>query len=136
MLFRSIETELHDEVAASICHTSLAELLLKRGKSDEAEKEAQKAQDFARSSKDAQTQGQALIALAQIHHSRGDYAGADKLFTQALDLLDSSNAHEVAASAYFRYANLLEERGEVQRSLSAIKRAYQHQQQGNRGDIE
>lgn len=132
----AIETELNDEVAASICHTSLAELLLKRGKSQDAEKEAKKALDFARSIQDPQTQGQALIALAQIHHSRTDFAGADKLFAQALDLLDSSNAHEVAAGAYFRYANLLEERGEVQRSLTAIKKAYEHQRQGNRGDME
>jgi HTH-type transcriptional regulator, quorum sensing regulator NprR len=38
--------------------------------------------------------------------------------------------------AYSRYANLLEQRGEVQRSLTAFKKAYQHQLQGNRGDME
>ncbi len=85
---------------------------------------------------DEQTQGQALIALAQIRHQGGDFASADLSFTQALDLLDSSQAHEIAASAYFRFANLLEERGEVQRSLSAIKKAYEHQRLGKRGDIE
>ena len=51
-------------------------------------------------------------------------------------MLDASNAHEITAGAYFRYANLLEQRGEVQRSLSAIKKAYEHQRQGNRGDME
>ena len=131
-----IEQELDDDVAASICHTSLAELLLKRGKTAEAEGEAQEALNFANTSGDAQTQGQALIALAQIRHGANDYAGADQLFTQALELLDSSNAHEITAGAYFRYANLLEQRGEVQRSLSAIKKAYEHQRQGNRGDME
>ncbi len=131
-----IEQELDDDVAASICHTSLAELLLKRGKTAEAEKEAQEALNFARKSQDPQTQGQALIALAQIRHSANDYTGADQLFTQALELLDASNAHEITAGAYFRYANLLEQRGEVQRSLSAIKKAYEHQRQGNRGDME
>jgi HTH-type transcriptional regulator, quorum sensing regulator NprR len=130
-----IEEELEDDVAASICHTSLAELLLKRGNIKEAEQEAQEALTRARAGEDPQTQGQALIALAQIRHSTGDYAGADELFTQALNLLDSANAHELAAGAYFRYANLLEERGEVQRSLSAIKKAYEHQRLGNRGDI-
>ena len=59
-------------------------------------------------------QGQALIALAQIRHQERDFAAADDLFTQALGLLDTSNAHDVAASAYFRFANLLEERGDVQ----------------------
>jgi len=132
----AIEHELNDAVSASTCHTSLAELLLKRGNIAEAEKEAQEALTFARASEDAQTQGQALIALAQIRHQAGDFAGADELFTQALELLDSSHAHEITAGAYFRYANLLEERGEVQRSLSAIKRAYEHQRQGKRGDIE
>ena len=132
----AIETELHDEVAASICHTSLAELLLKRGKPDEAQKEAKKAQDFARSSQDAQTQGQALIALAQIHHHRQIFAEADKLFQQALEMLDKAEAHEVAATAYFRYANVLEERGEVQASLDAIKKACAHQGSGKRGEME
>lgn len=131
-----IEQELDDEVSISICLTSLAELLLKRGQIQEARHEAEKALKAARSSRDAQTQGQALMALAQIDHQSGDFEAADKLFAQALDELDSSHAHEIAASAYFRYANLLEQRGEVQRSLNAIKRAYEHQRQGNRGDTE
>jgi len=131
-----IERDLNDEVSASVCHTSLAELLLKRGQTQEAEEEAQEALKFAQSSVDAQTQGQALIALAQIRHQAGDYVAADQHFTQALELLDASNAHEIAASAYFRFANLLEERGEVQRSLTAIKKAYEHQRLGKRGDVE
>lgn len=132
----TIERELKDEISASICHTCLAELLLKRGQTQEAEQEAQEALSFARSSDDAQTQGQALIALAQIRHQSGDFASADQFFTQALGLLDASNSHEIAAGAYFRFANLLEERGEVQRSLSAIKKAYEHQRLGKRSDLE
>jgi hypothetical protein len=31
---------------------------------------------------------------------------------------------------------MLEERGDVQRSLGAIKKAYEHQRQGKRGDLE
>jgi tetratricopeptide (TPR) repeat protein len=132
----SIERELEDDVSASISHTSLAELLLLRGKADEAENEAQKALTCAKASKDVQTQGQALMALGQIRHNAKDYAGADKLFTEALELLDTSDTHEIAAGAYSRYANLLEQRGEVQRSLSAFKKAYEHQRQGNRGHVE
>ncbi len=132
----AIERDLNDEVSASICHTSLAELLLKREQTVEAEQEAQEALKFAQSSGDAQTQGQALIALAQIRHKAEDFAAADRYFTQALELLDASNSHELAASAYFRFANMLEERGEVQRSLTAIKKAYEHQRLGNRSDME
>lgn len=132
----AIEEELEDDVAASLCHTSLAELLVKRGDAAAAGEEAQAALESARRSGDAQTQGQALIALAQLRHNARDYAGADELFSEALDLLDESNAHELAGVAYSRYANLLEQRGEVQRSLTAFKKAYQHQLQGNRGDLE
>ena len=131
-----IERDLNDEISASVCHTGLAELLLKRGKSQEAETEAQEALKYAESGSDAQTQGQALIVLAQIRHQMEDYDAADKYFSQALDLLDASNAHEIAADAYFRYANLLEERGDVKRSLTIIKKAYEHQRLGKRGDIE
>lgn len=132
----SIEEELDDDVAASACHTSLAELLVKRGNIAEAEQEAQAALEAAERSGDPQTRGQALIALAQLRHNAKDYKGADELFTQALELLDASNAHELAGAAYSRYANLLEKRGEVQRSLEAFKKAYQHQLHGNRGDME
>ncbi|HXZ04382.1 MAG TPA: hypothetical protein VEH81_06075, partial [Ktedonobacteraceae bacterium] len=82
------------------------------------------------------TRGQALMALGQIRHNAKDYDGADALFTEALDLLDESDAHEIAASGYSRYASLLEERGEVQRSLTAFKKAFEHQRMGNRGHIE
>jgi tetratricopeptide (TPR) repeat protein len=132
----AIERDLNDEVSASVCHTALAELLLKQDRIEEAEKEAQEALKYAQIGSDAQTQGQALMTLAQIRHKADDFASADQYFTQALELLDASNAHEIAASAYFRFANLLEERGEVQRSLSAIKKAYEHQRLGKRGDIE
>jgi tetratricopeptide (TPR) repeat protein len=131
-----IERELKDEISASICHTGLAELLLKRGQYTEAEAEAQEALAYARSGGDAQTQGQALITLALIRDQAGNFAATDQYFTEALELLDTSNAHDIAASAYFRFANLLEARGEVQRSLSAIKKAYEHQRLGKRGDIE
>ncbi|GAC1394691.1 MAG: hypothetical protein NVS4B11_27520 [Ktedonobacteraceae bacterium] len=132
----AIERELNDEVAASICHAGLAELLLKRNRTEEAEQEAQEALKFAQAGDDAQTQGQAFIVLAQICHKKGDFAAEDQFFTQALDLLDTANAHEIAADAYFRYANMLEERGEVQRSLTAIKKAFEHQRNGKRGDME
>ncbi len=131
-----IEHELKDEISASICLTSLAELLLKRGKSTEAEAQAQAALDYARKGADAQTQGQALMTLALISDQAGNNASTDQYWTEALSLLDTSNAHDIAASAYFRFANLLEERGEVQRSLSAIKKAYEHQRLGKRGDME
>src|SRR5215469_7708622 len=132
----TIEEELEDDVAASISHTGLAELLLKRGKKQEAEQEAQEALSFAKQSQHVVTQGQALIALAQIRHDAKDYAAADQLFTEALELLDSSNEHEIAAGAYSRYAALLEQRNEVQRSLSAFKKAFEHQRMGNRGHME
>jgi tetratricopeptide (TPR) repeat protein len=132
----TIEEELEDDVTASLCHTSLAELLVKRGKGAAAEQEAQAALASAKRSDDAQTLGHALIALAQLRHNSKDYAGADELFSEALNFLDESNAHELAGVAYSRYASLLEQRGEVQRSLTAFKKAYQHQLQGNRGDME
>ncbi len=132
----AIEEELDDNVSASACHTSLAELYVKQGNSKGAKREAEAAFEAAQRSGDPQAQGQALIALAQLRHNAKDYKSADELFTQALDLLDSSYSHELAGMAYSRYANMLEQRGEVQGSLSAFKKAYQHQLQGNRGNID
>ncbi len=131
-----IERDLNDAVSTSQCLSELAELLLKDGQAVEAELKAQEALTYAQSGGDAQTQGQALITLAQIHHQADDFLSADRYFTRALELLDASNAHAIAASAYFQFANLLEERGEVQRSLAAIKKAYEHQQLGKHGNGE
>ena len=132
----SIERDLRDEVSASICHTSLAELLLKQDRVDEAGQEAREALRFAQESDEAQAQGQALIALAEIAHRAQNYSDEDEFFTRALDLLDNANAYDIAAAAYFRYANMLEERNEVQRSLNAIKKAFEHQRKGKRGNLE
>jgi tetratricopeptide (TPR) repeat protein len=120
---------LNDEASLARSLISLAELSSKRGDVQRAEREVQEAITLAQASNDAQTQGQALLVLAQLRHQIGDYAGADLAFEQALDLLEQTEAHDLAASAYFRYANQLEERGEIQRSLSAIKNAYKHQRQ-------
>jgi tetratricopeptide (TPR) repeat protein len=106
----AIERDLHDEVSASICHTSLAELLLKQHRVEESEHEAQEALHFAEQGNDAQSQAQALIALAEIRHRAHDYEEEDSYFTRALELLDNANIYDVGASAYFRYANMLEER--------------------------
>ena len=131
-----IERDLHDEVAASICHTSLSELLLKQQRVEEAEHEAQEALRYAEMGNNPQEQGQALIALAEIRHLTKDYTEEDEFFTRALDLLDNANAPDIAASAYFRYANMLEERNDVQRSLNAIKKAFEYQRIGKRGELE
>jgi len=128
--------ELKDEISASICHTGLAELHLKRGKRDQAEAEAQQALEYARIGNDAQTQGLALITLALIRDQAGNFAETDQYFTEALSLLDTSNAHDIAAGAYFRFANVLEARGDVQRSLSVIKKAYEHQRMEKSGNVE
>ncbi|MGH2481422.1 MAG: tetratricopeptide repeat protein, partial [Ktedonobacteraceae bacterium] len=132
----TIEQDLDDAISTSICHTSLAELLLKNGQIQESEQEARHALDFARQDQDTQTEGQALMTMAQIRHQAEDFAEADQLFQKALTMLETSCAHELAASAYFRYANLLEERNEVQRSLDAVKKAFEHQRLGKRGEIE
>jgi tetratricopeptide (TPR) repeat protein len=123
----AIETDLGAEAVAAQCSTSLAELLLKRGDVQGAQMQASVALAIAERVHDETTEGQALMALAQIRNVAGDYAGADQACEQALELLDRSQAHEFAASAYFRYANQLEARGEVQRSLNAVKKAYEHQ---------
>jgi tetratricopeptide (TPR) repeat protein len=128
----SIEEELEDDAASSLCHTSMAELLMTRGNLQEAEREAHQALEAAKRSNEVPARAQALIALAQLRYNAKDYQGSDAYFEEALELLESSYAHDLAGTAYSRYAGLLEERGEPQRSLAAFKKAYHHQSQGNR----
>ena len=132
----AIEHDLNDALAAANCHTALAELLLKRGNTSEAEREAQKALTCALESADVSAQGHAMLVLANITHQENDYTTADKQFDEAFALLETTRAHDLAAQGYFRFANLLEERGDVQRSLNAIKKAYGHQRKGTQGTLD
>lgn len=128
-----IARPLNDTASFAQSLISLAELAGKGGDVQRAEQEAQEAVTVAQACDDAQAQGQALLVLAQLRHQAGDYAGADHAFEQGLALLEEAQDHDLAASAYFRYANQLEARGEIQRSLAAIKQAYSHQQQNRSG---
>ncbi|HLI05923.1 MAG TPA: helix-turn-helix domain-containing protein [Ktedonobacteraceae bacterium] len=118
---------LNDEAAFAQSLIAQAELSSKRGDIQRAEQEAQEAVTLAQASNDVRTQGQALLVLAQLRHQAGDYAGSDLALEEALSLLEEAQDHELAASVYFRYAEQLEERGEIQRSLDAVKHAYRHQ---------
>lgn len=128
-----IARPLHDAASFAQSLIALAELAGKRGDTQRAEQEAREAITIAQASDDALAQGQALLVLAQLRHQNGDYADSDCAFEQGLALLEETQDHDLIASAYFHYANQLEARGEIQRSLAAIKHAYSHQQQ-NRKD--
>lgn len=120
--------QLYDSATVSMSLSSLAELLLQIGKTQEAEEAIQSAMNSANVGKDALTQAQSLLVMAQIRHQARDTSTADNLFSQALALLESLPMHDLTAEAYFRFANALEERGEVHQSLNAIKKAYEYQQ--------
>ncbi len=124
---------LNDEASFAQSLIALAELSSKRGYVQRAEQEAQEAVTLAQACTDTRTQGQALLVLAQLRHQSGDYVGSDLALEEALSLLEQGGDHDLAASAYFRYAEQLEERGEIQRSLTAIKHAYRHQRTDRNG---
>jgi tetratricopeptide (TPR) repeat protein len=120
---------LRDSVSFAQSLIALAELASKRGDVRMAEQQAQEAIAITRASGDTRARGQALLVLAQLRQQAGDYAEADRAFEEGLALLEETRDHDLVASAYFHYASQLEARGEIQRSLSAIKQAYRHRQQ-------
>jgi tetratricopeptide (TPR) repeat protein len=128
--------DLDDATSTALSHASLAELLIKRNNLPEATVEAQRALDYVHQEQDNQTEGQILLLQAQIQHKQGDFVIADRLFQEALRLLEATEAYELTATAYFRYANLLEERKEVRRSLDAVKKAFEFQLLGTRTPVE
>ncbi len=116
--------ELMDDSALALCYISLAELSLARGSREAALREGGLALAHAQKGSDQQTLAEAMLTLGAIHHGGKDFAQADPLTTEALRLLEASNAFELAARGYARYANQLEEREEHRRSLAAWKEAY------------
>lgn len=109
----------------SVALASLSRVQLARGSHKVAEASARAALKSAETSKEPDALGRAYLALGEAQAALGQAEQADKSFEKGLDYLARSGAVAELTRAYERYADLLEQRGEVKRALEYMRRARQ-----------
>jgi tetratricopeptide (TPR) repeat protein/DNA-binding XRE family transcriptional regulator len=66
----------------------------------------------------------ALAVAGEIATQRGDTAKADKLFDEAIGIIESAEAAEVSSDIFQRYAHVLASRGQHEQASRYFERAY------------
>jgi tetratricopeptide (TPR) repeat protein len=140
---------LNSETDKALALTNLARFEMKRGNLEGAEAHAQSAIDLVRSTKKARRGGRkasresspgseaaralsrALAMAGEIASHRGDAGGADRMFSEAIEVLEASHASE-GGEIYQRYAQTLASRGEHEQASRYYERAYKSATQGRR----
>ncbi len=114
---------------AVLARIALADLLLERQQTQEAESLALEAEALCRPTEqgaleDATLYGRVLVTLGVVYKALQRLDVAERFFQQAIDRLQQENAHEQLARAYFRYSELLHNKGQFAESYELVKQAY------------
>lgn len=115
--------EQHFDYAEPAITLSLAELRLRQNRFDEAQDWLDKATEVADEQAQPRRRAKALQFEAEIAAHRGDDAGADAAFEAALSIYAGQDAGEEAIACHAAYAQALEDRGDLARSVSHWKQA-------------
>ena len=62
---------------------------------------------------------------AYVDEAKQNFTGAEENFKRATDLLDNTDATQARSDAYARYSEFLERRGEGERALKLLRKAWQ-----------
>jgi tetratricopeptide (TPR) repeat protein/DNA-binding XRE family transcriptional regulator len=140
---------LNSETDKALALTNLARYEMKRGNLAQADAHAQSAislvrpaktsgkagrkttRDAALSLDSARALSRALAMAGEIASQRGEAEGADRMFSEAIEVLEASHASE-GGEIYQRYAQTLASRGEHEQASRYYERAYQSATQGRR----
>jgi class 3 adenylate cyclase/tetratricopeptide (TPR) repeat protein len=97
---------------ATLCESQrgLAELLLERGRTEEAERFALEARETV-GPRDATSRATTAASLAMVRAAQGRHEKADELFRAAFDAIAGTDFREVELEVLERYAPFLRERG-------------------------
>ncbi len=120
---RDLADRVGDAQGRSVALASLSRVQLTRGAANEARHSAEEALKSAKESGSSDSLGRAHLALGEALAAGGKIDAADEHFQQGLQFLESSSSASELQHAYERYADLLEQRGDVKRALDYLKRA-------------
>lgn len=118
--------DLQGDVPSAVeARCGLALISLRQHQLEDATREVKEALDLAATLPPGAEQGEALLVQAQVFGAKKDYAGAERSFDEALQLLERTNATQQLSDVYKQYSTYLEERGQSKRALELLKKAWQ-----------
>jgi tetratricopeptide (TPR) repeat protein len=108
---------------------ALADLLLERQEIAEAERLALEAQKRCQPGAqgeipDEVLYGRVLVTLADINKAMNHLDESERWFQEAIELLKKHNASEHLSQAYFRYSDLLHQKGQDAESYQMVRQAF------------
>lgn len=114
---------------------ALADLLLERQEIAEAERLALEAQKLCRPGEeggagDEALYGRVLVTLADINKALHRLDEAEQCFQEAIALLKKHDAGDYLSQAYFRYSDLLHQKGQDAESYEMVRQAFLLAQHG------
>lgn len=103
----------------------LAAVYVQQDRIEDAAAAASHALELSSALNEAVEHAESLLMQAYVDEAQKDYPGAEKNFKQATDLLDNTDATQARSDAYARYSEFLERRGEGERALKLLRKAWQ-----------
>lgn len=119
----------HKQVRSYVLN-SLAELHVVRGDLDSAGTYLHEALQVALENGARQPEATSRQLLGRLHFARGEMEAADAEFTQAIEVLTSLEAHERLRDCLIEYADMLQSRGLLERSIVYWRAAAEVGRQG------
>ncbi len=124
-----LSTQLETRNQAVLSRLALADLLLKRQELQEAEKLASEARALCHPGgqgtiEDAALYGRTLVVLGTISKALKRQEEAEQFFREAITIFEGQNGSKPLADAYFRYSELLIQKGQTTEGYEMIRQAY------------
>ncbi len=112
-----------------LARVALADLLLKGEELQRAESLALEAESLCHPGEDRQIKdetlyGRVLVTLGGVYRTLGRLDDAEHAFRQAIDILQHQHGEDQLSRAYFRYSELLHQKGQFAESYELVKQAY------------
>ena len=120
---RDLAERAGDDQALSLVLVTLARTQLARGAKDAALTSAQSALESAQHSGDGEMLGRAYLVLGEVYAATERAEEADKQFVKGLKHMEKAGAQMDPARAYERYADLLEQRGDMKGALEYMRKS-------------
>lgn len=117
-----------DELTQASIRVHSAEWQLAQGNTRQASQYVQQAQDQAAQYGDTMIAADASLLQGRIAYQEQDYPAGDRHFEAGLAILERLGAHEELIDQSACYAQLLEDRGEMQKAIIYWKKAYAYRQ--------
>ena len=103
----------------------LAAVYVQQDRIEDAAAAAGHALELSSALNEAVEHAESLLMQAYVDEAKQNFAGAEENFKRATDLLDNTDATQARSDAYARYSEFLERRGEGERALKLLRKAWQ-----------